>query len=52
MSISINVVVQAGIVKWPALHYDAQGRPEFRFTLYREATNARGPGLSAEHSML
>lgn len=42
MSININVVVQSGVVKWPALRYDGVGRPEFRFVLYRETQNAEG----------
>jgi hypothetical protein len=42
MSVNINVVVQSGIVKWPALRYDGNGRPKFRFTLYRETANADG----------
>jgi single-stranded DNA-binding protein len=42
MSITINAVIQSGIVKWPALRYDGSGKPEFRFVLYRETTNAEG----------
>jgi single-stranded DNA-binding protein len=42
MSININVVVQSGIVKWPALRYGTDGKPEFRFVLYRETQNAEG----------
>jgi hypothetical protein len=42
MSITINAVMQSGIVKWPALRYDAGSRPEFRFVLYRETQNADG----------
>ena len=30
---SIDLVVQAGVVKSPALRYDANSRPELRFTL-------------------
>ena len=30
---SINVVVQDGVVKSPALRYATDGKPEFRFTL-------------------
>ena len=30
---SVNVVIQSGLVKSPALRYDHQSRPEFRFTL-------------------
>ena len=40
--ININAVIQSGIVKWPALRYDGNSRPEFRFTLYRETQNAEG----------
>jgi hypothetical protein len=29
----INIVVQDGVVKSPALRYGADGKPEFRFTL-------------------
>jgi hypothetical protein len=42
MSITINAVIQSGTVKWPALRYDGSGKPEFRFVLYRETTNADG----------
>ena len=42
MSITINAVIQSGLVKWPALRYDGSGKPEFRFVLYRETTNAEG----------
>jgi hypothetical protein len=42
MNIEINTVLQSGTVQWPSLKYDAQGRPEFRFTLYREAQSADG----------
>jgi hypothetical protein len=42
MSLNINVVVQSGVVKWPALRYDAHSRPEFRFVLYRETQNTDG----------
>jgi hypothetical protein len=30
---SINMVVQAGVMKSPALRYGPDGKPEFRFTL-------------------
>lgn len=30
---SVNIVVQDGVVKSPSLKYDSQSRPEFRFTL-------------------
>jgi hypothetical protein len=33
---SINMTVQSGVVKSPALRYDSQSRPEFRFTLVQE----------------
>jgi single-stranded DNA-binding protein len=42
MSLNINAVIQSGIVKWPALRYDAGPRPEFRFVLYRETQNTDG----------
>jgi predicted RNase H-like nuclease len=42
MSITINTVLQSGTVKWAALRYDASGKPEYRFVLYRETTNADG----------
>src|SRR5262245_15942990 len=42
MSLNINVVVQSGVVQWPALRYDAQGKPEFRWTLVRQTTSADG----------
>jgi hypothetical protein len=42
MNLNINVVVQSGIVKWPALRYGSDGRPEYRFVLYRETQNADG----------
>ena len=42
MSITMNAVIQSGVVKWPALRYDGSGKPEFRFVLYRETTNAEG----------
>jgi hypothetical protein len=42
MSITINTVIQSGFVKWPALRYDGGAKPEFRFVLYRETTNAEG----------
>jgi hypothetical protein len=29
----INLVAQSGIVRWPSLKYNAEGQPEFRFTL-------------------
>jgi hypothetical protein len=40
MNLNVNVVVQSGLVKWPALRYDPGSRPEFRFVLYRETQNA------------
>jgi hypothetical protein len=30
---SVNVTVQSGVMRSPALRYDHQSRPEFRFTL-------------------
>ena len=42
MSIVVNAVLQSGTVKWPGLRYDGNGRPEFRFVLYRETANAEG----------
>jgi hypothetical protein len=42
MTLSINVVVQSGVVKWPALRYDASGKPEFRWTLARSTPGAEG----------
>jgi hypothetical protein len=42
MSVIVNAVIQSGMVKWPGLRYDGNGRPEFRFVLYRETTNAEG----------
>jgi hypothetical protein len=42
MSTTINTAIQSGTVKWPALRYDGSGKPEFRFVLYRETTNAEG----------
>jgi hypothetical protein len=33
---SINVVLQSGIVKNPALRYSPDGKPEFRFTLLQQ----------------
>jgi single-stranded DNA-binding protein len=35
MSLDINVVVQSGVVRFPALRYNEQGKPEFRFVLTR-----------------
>ena len=33
---SLNLVVQDGVVKNPALRYSADGKPEFRFTLLQQ----------------
>jgi single-stranded DNA-binding protein len=35
MNVDINVVVQSGVVRYPALRYNEQSKPEFRFVLTR-----------------
>jgi hypothetical protein len=35
MNVDINVVVQSGVVRYPSLRYNEQGKPEFRFVLTR-----------------
>jgi hypothetical protein len=42
MAININAVFQSGIVQWPAIRYGGDGKPEFRFSLYRETQSAEG----------
>ena len=47
MNLTVNVVVQSGVVKWPSLKYGSNGQPEFRFVLFRETESAQGTfGLS------
>jgi hypothetical protein len=40
--IVINVVVQSGVVKSPALRYGIDDKPRFRFTLLKEDTLPTG----------
>jgi hypothetical protein len=41
-NMSVNVVVQSGVVKSPALRYDANSRSEFRFTLVQTEQSPDG----------
>jgi single-stranded DNA-binding protein len=42
MNVDINVVVQSGIVRYPALRYNEHGKPEFRFVLTRTTQGPDG----------